>query len=568
MNLKERTRLGLAPINRYLRMIDGIKTKEDLLDCISAFHKIGINIIWGCGVDQDMKNGDAYILYLGQGGLGMPDRDYYLNNDDESLRVRNEYRPHIAKMFRLSGMKKSAADKTAGTVYKIEHRLAQASMQKEDLREVEKIYNKKTLAQLAKIAPEVDWKKYFSGFGAGAPRVAVVCQPDFFAEVSKCIKEIPIEEWRVYLKWHLVSNLSGFLSPIFVRENFRFYGTVLIGTKKMRPLWRQVSSAVNAGLSELVGKQYVKKYFTAETKKKANAMVDDLFVAYEARIRTLDWMSPATKKEALKKLHAMTRKIGYPGKWKSYRGLKINARDYAENAIRVSFFEHRRMMRKLNKPVNRKEWHMSPQTVNAYCNETMNEIVFPAAILQPPFFNPNADDAVNYGAMGMTIAHEITHGFDDQGSKFGARGGLKNWWAAEDRARFMKKTTPLVKQFNDYKVADNVSVNGTLTLGENIADLGGLSIAFDAYKLRLAKTVRKNIAGFTPEQRFFFGYALFERENARPEIEKMLAINDPHPPPAFRVNGPVSNLPEFYKVFNVQKGDKLYREPKDRAKIW
>jgi len=279
-------------------------------------------------------------------------------------------------------------------------------------------------------------------------------------------------------------------------------------------------------------------------------------------------MSSATKKEALKKLRTMARKIGYPDKWKSYRGLKISAHDYAGNAIRASLFEHRRMMRKLGKPVDRKEWNMSPQTVNAQCNPSMNAITFPAAILQPPYFNTRIDDAVNYGAMGMTIAHEMTHNFDDWGSKFDARGGLKNWWTIKDRASFIRKTKRFIEQFNAYKVADNVSVNGTLTLGENVADLGGLSIAFDAYQLHLAKTGRKNIDGFTPEQRFFFGDALFERENMRPEFEKMLAINDPHSPSLFRVNGPLSNLPEFYKAFNVKKGDKLYRDPKDRAKIW
>jgi putative endopeptidase len=568
MDLKERMLLGIKPINHYLRMIDNIKTKKDLLACITEFHTVGINAVWGCGVDQDLKDSDMYTVYIGQGGLGMPDRDYYLNDDAESRRVRNAYRPHVANMLRLSGMKKSLANEAADTVYRIEHRLARASMPKEDVREVEKIYNKKTPKQLARIAPEVDWKKYFSDFGAGALRIVVVCQPNFFAEVNNCLKDISLDEWRTYLKWHLVSDLSGFLSPAFVRQSFRFYGTVMMGNKKMRPLWRQVLLVVNGSLDEFVGKLYVKKYFSVETKKKTNALVDDLFTAYEARIKSLDWMSPATKKEALKKLLATVRKIGYPDKWKSYRGLKINAHDYAGNAIRASLFEHRRMMRKLGKLVNRKEWHMSPQTVNAQCNPSMNAITFPAAILQPPYFDTQSDDAVNYGAMGMTIAHEMTHNFDDWGSKFDARGGLKNWWTAEDRARFMKKTKLLVKQFNAYKVADNVSVNGTLTLGENIADLGGLSIAFDAYQLRLAKTGRKNIAGLTSEQRFFLGYTLFERENTRPEFEKMLAINDPHSPTMFRVNGPLSNLPEFYKAFDVKKGDKLYREPKDRAKIW
>jgi len=568
MNQKERTRLGIKPIVKYLRKIQNIKTKDDLLACVAELHLIGINVAWGCSVDQDMKDSDAHILYLGQGGLGMPNRDYYLNDDAESLRVRNEYRPHIARMLQLSGMEKLIAHKAAETVYRIEHRLAKASMPKEDVHEVEKIYNKMALSQLVKIVPEIDWKKYFARVGTHTPRILVICQPDFFAEVSRCIKEIPLEDWRKYLTWHMVSDMSGLLSPTFVRQSFKFYGTVMAGNKKMRPLWRQVLSVVNSGLDELVGQVYVKKYFTPETKKKANALVDDLFLAYEARIKNLDWMSPATKKKALEKLRVMVRKIGYPDKWKSYRGLHINPHEYVGNAIRVSLFEHRRMMRKLGKPVDRKEWLMSPQTVNAYCNPSMNEIVFPAAILQPPFFDPHADDAVNYGSTGEIIGHEITHNFDDQGSKFDAHGDLKNWWTVEDIKRFKAKAKPLVKQFNAYKVADGVSVNGKLTIGENIADLGGLSIALDAYRLRLVRTGRRDVGGFTPEQRFFLACTLFERENILPELEKMFAITNTHSPTIFRINGPLSNLPEFYAAFGVKKGDKLYRAPSARAKIW
>ena len=568
MNQKERTKSGIKPIARYIQMIKNIRTKDDLLACIAEFHIIGVNVVWGCSADQDMKNSDGYILYLAQGGLGMPDRDYYLKDDVESLRVRDAYRPHIANTFQLSGMKKNEADNAVETVYGIERRLAQASMKKEDTHEVEKIYNKRTLSQLANIAPDIDWKKYFSRIGTSAPRTLVVCQPDFFANASRCIKEISIEDWRDYLMWHLVSDFSGLLSPAFVRQNFKFYGTVLTGNKKIRPLWRQALSVVNGSLDEIVGKVYVQKYFSSEAKKKASAMVDDLFTAYEARIKNLDWMSSATKKKALVKLHAMVRKIGYPDKWKSYRVLKIDAHDYVGNVIRVSIFEHRRMMKKLGKLVDRKEWFMSPQTVNAYCNPNMNEIVFPAAILQPPFFDLSADDAVNYGSMGAIIGHEITHNFDDQGSKFDERGGLKNWWTTKDLEHFKAKAKPLIKQFNAYKVAGGVSVNGRLTVGENIADLGGLSIAYDAYQSRLNKIGRKDIGGYTPEQRFFLACSLFDRENTRPEFEKTLARNDTHSPTIFRINGPLSNLPEFYEAFGVKKNDKLFRSVSSRAKIW
>ncbi len=568
MNLKERNRLGLKPIENYLKKVDSIKTIDDLLICIAEFHKIGVSLLWWCDVDQDLKNGDKNTLYLGQGGLGMPDKDYYLKDDKESKRVRNAYHLHMKTMFALFGVKKTEINELTKKVYKIEYSLAEASMSKEDIHDVEKIYNKKSLAQLKNLSLEINWGKYFKIIGLDTPHTIVVCQPKFFTKVSQEIKKIAICDWQIYLKWHLVTATSGFLSEPFLKENFNFYGKVILGTKEMKPLWRQVLSAVNGSLGELMGKIYVKKHFDAETKKKASSMVDDLFIAYEQRIKKLDWMSSKTKTMALKKLHAMNRKIGYPDKWKSYRGLRIDEDDYFGNVIRISILEHRRMVKKIGKPVDRKEWHMSPQTVNAYCSLTMNEIVFPAAILQPPFFNKTADDAINYGAMGMTIGHEMTHGFDDQGSKFDVKGNLKNWWTKSDSKKLEAKTKPLIEQFNRYKVADGVSINGKLTAGENIADLGGLAIAFDAYQLHLKKTGRKNIDGFTPEQRFFLGYTLFERENTRPEFAKMLAINDPHSPSIFRVNGPTSNLSEFYEAFNVKKGDKLYREQKDRVKIW
>lgn len=568
MDIKKRNKLSIKPISQYLKTIEEIKTTEDLLYSVSNFHKIGINTLWWNDVDQDMKSSDKNILYVGQGGLGMSDKDYYLKNDKESLRIRNAYLLHMEAMLSLLGLEKKYLKESVGKIYKIEHRLAKASMSKEDVHEVEKIYNKKTISQLKKVAPKIDWVKYFKIIGVNKIENLIVCQPKFFTEVSASIKEVSIEDWRLYLKWHLLRSTSRFLSKPFLRENFNFYGKVILGTKEMKPLWRQVLSVVDGGLDELVGKTYVKKYFDSETKKKANSMVNDLFIAYEQRIKKLDWMGPKTKKMALKKLHAMNRKIGYPDKWKSYHGLRVDGSDYLGNVIRISTFEHRRMIKKIGKPVDRKEWHMSPQTVNAYCSQTMNEIVFPAAILQLPFFNKNIDDAINYGAMGMVIGHEMTHNFDDQGSKFDTKGNLKNWWTKSDHENLRKKTKPLIAQFSKYKVADGVSVNGTLTVGENIADLGGLAIAFDAYQLHLKKVGRKNIDGFTPEQRFFLGDTLFERENTSPEFAKMVAINDPHSPSIFRVNGPASNLSEFYEAFNVKKGDKLYREPKDRVKIW
>jgi len=568
MDTHERTRLGTKPIAHYQKQIDRIKTAGDLLACIAELHIIGVDAVWSCGVDQDMRHNDRYVFYLGQGGIGMPDRDYYLNDDAESVRVRSAYRPHIARMLQLAERRTPAVTQAAETIYTIERRLAQASMQKEERREVEKIYNKRTVAQLTRLAPNIAWHAYFKSLGAKTPKTVVICQPDFFVEVSRMITDVTLADWRMYLTWHLVNDTAGFLSPKLVRQSFAFYGTVLTGTKKMRPLWRQVLAAVNASVGELVGRAYVGKYFSPVTRKKTNAMVDNLFAAYEARLTRLDWMSAATKQKALRKLRAMTRKIGAPARWRSYRGLRIRPHEYAGNIMRAARFEHQRLMKKLTRPVDRAEWFMNPQTVNAYCNASMNEIVFPAAVLQPPFFNPDADDAINYGAIGMTIGHEMTHNFDDQGKKFDERGRLKNWWTAADTKKFATKSKPLIAQYHAYEVAGGVRVNGQLTLGENIADLGGLAIAYDAYQLRLAKTGRKDIDGFTPEQRFFLGYTLFERENARPEIEKMFALNDPHSPPQFRVNGAVSNLPAFYAAFNVKKGDKLYRSPSSRIRVW
>ena len=451
---------------------------------------------------------------------------------------------------------------------RMETALAKISMTKEDLRDVDKTYHKMKVSALARFTGNVDWTTFFKIIGAKKVREVVVMQPDFMKAVNTILTNEPIEDWKVYLEWHLVGGAAGYLGEKFEKQSFAFYATTLAGVKVMKPAWRRALRAVNGNLGMILGKLYVDEYFGSEAKKKIKTVVADLFIAYEARIKNLDWMSPATKKKAIIKLHQMVRKLGYPDKWKSYRGLVIKPDDYFGNAVRATFFEHARIMRRLNKLVDRTEWFMTPQMVNAYCSFGMNDIAFPAAILQPPFFDPSADDAVNYGSIGTAIGHEITHGFDDQGSKFDGKGNRRTWWTPSDRAHFDKKAKVLVRQFNEYRVADGLAVNGQLTLGENIADLGGASIAFDAYQLRLKKTGRKDTGGYTPEQRFFLSFALFARENRRAEAEKTQVLTDPHSPGLFRINGPTSNLPEFYEAFGVMKGDKLYREPKNRAKIW
>lgn len=568
MDLKRRRALGLNPLQLYLDMIENMQSKTDLEKTLARLQRIGVSVPFGAGIDQDSKESTKYILHLYQDGLGMPERDYYLKNDKESLRVRTKYVPHIRAMLRLGGMSANQAKKAADTIMKIETALATASMSKEDRRDADKVYHKKALKDLRTLAPGLDWPRFFTGIQAGAPKAVIAMQPQFIQAAVAMLDSVPLSDWKVYLTWHLINDYAGYLSPAFVKQNFAFYGTVLSGQKQMKPLWRQVLSAVNGSLGELLGRIYVQKYFTPAAKRKMNQLVDDLFEAYEARLKKLEWMSPATRKKALIKLKALNRKIGYPDKWKSFTGLEIRADDYAGNAIRACEYVHKKEMRKLTKPIDRTEWFMFPQTVNAYFAPNLNDIVFPAAILQPPFFDPKADDAINYGAIGSVIGHEITHGFDDQGSKYDEHGNLKSWWTGKDRARFEKRANVLVKQFDQYKVVDGVKVNGQLTLGENIADLGGLAIALDAYHLRLTKTGRKSIDGFTPEQRFFLGATVFERENSRPEFEKMAVLTDPHSPSKFRINGPVSNIDEFYDAFTLKKGDKLYRASRDRARIW
>ncbi|MFZ1987525.1 MAG: M13 family metallopeptidase, partial [Minisyncoccia bacterium] len=432
----------------------------------------------------------------------------------------------------------------------------------------DKTYHKMNSAKLKKIAPQIDWATYLLNIDAKKAGDLIVMQPDFFKEIAIMVDAISLSDWKTYLEWHLVNDFAGFLSPAFVKQSFAFYGTVLSGAKALKPLWRRTLSTVNGNLGEMLGKLYVEKHFGPEAKKRMNALVEDLFVAYEQRIKNLDWMSAPTKKKAIAKLHTMNHKIGYPDRWKSYKGLVIKADEYVGNVMRTALYEHRREMKKLEKPVDRKEWFMYPQTVNAYFSASLNEIVFPAAILQLPFFDLSADDAHNYGCIGTVIGHEMTHGFDDQGAKYDAKGNVKTWWTSEDKKRFEAKTKQLVMQFNQYKVADGVPVNGKLTLGENVADLGGLVIALDAYKNHLVKHPSVTIDGFSPLERFFVAFAVFEREICRPEFEKMHALNDPHSPGTFRINGPASNVDEFYETFGVTTGDKLYRTSTARAKIW
>lgn len=568
MDMERRNKLGAKPLDLFRQEIEALSDTSDLLALIARFHKLGIAVPWGILVDQDSKHSSRYALHIHQGGLGLPDRDYYIKDEPEFIRVREAYKKHLMSIWRLLGYSVDESARQMGVVLDVETRLAKVSMDKVDARDANKVYNKRSMAELQKQVPEVLWKSYFKDVGIPMVPYIIVMQPGFLKAIGKLLKTIPLADWKVYLEWHLVHETSGFLSDDFVKENFEF-SKVLSGSKKMKPLWRRTLSVVNGLLGEALGKVYVKKHFEPAKKRKVGELVSDLFAVYAERIKALDWMSVATKRKALAKLKTMQRKIGYPRKWKSYKGLEVKPSDYFGNILRATEYERKREMKKLvRKSIDRDEWFMYPQTVNAYFHPTMNEIVFPAAILQPPFFEFNADDAFNYGGIGAVIGHEITHGFDDQGAKFDARGNLKNWWTPSDRRRFEQKGRMLVKQYNSFVVADGVRVNGKLTLGENIADLGGLVIAYDAYQRHLKKTSRKTVAGFTPEQRFFLGFAQAERELNRREAIKTRTLTDPHAPPEFRINGPLANFTPFYEAYDVKKGDGLYREPKERTHIW
>ncbi|MBP9711196.1 MAG: M13 family metallopeptidase [Candidatus Pacebacteria bacterium] len=568
MDMATRNRLKAKPLDTYRKEIEDLSNTKDFLDLLARFHKLGIAVPWGTIIDQDSKNSARYALHIYQSGLGLPDRDYYIKDEPEFVRVRKAYVDHLIRIFRLLGYDTKEALRRTEVVMNIETRLAKISMDKVDTRDADKVYNKRTISELQKQVPEVAWQKYFKD--AGVPKVpyVIAMQPEFLKATGKLLTTVPLADWKVYLEWHLADDASGFLSEDFVKVNFAF-SQVLSGNKKMKPLWRRTLGVVNGSLGEALGKVYVTKHFDQAKKRKMDQLVSDLFVVYGERIKNLDWMSSATKKKALAKLKTMQRKIGYPRVWKGYKGLVIKPADYFGNILRVTEYERQREMKKLvRKSIDREEWFMYPQTVNAYFHPTMNEIVFPAAILQPPFFNFDADDAFNYGGIGAVIGHEITHGFDDQGAKFDHKGNLKLWWTPVDKKKFEQKGKVVVKQYDAFTVADGVHVNGGLTLGENIADLGGLVIGYEAHQRHLKKTGRKDIAGFTPEQRFFLGFAQAEQELNRPEAIKTRTLTDPHSPPECRINGPLAHFTPFYEAYGVTKTDKLYRDPKDRSYIW
>jgi putative endopeptidase len=559
---------GATPLAATLAKIAGLKGRDELVAELARLHLAGSSALFRFGVETDEKQSTRYAVYLVQGGLGLPERDYYLGKTKDSQKIRELYRKHVATMLRLLGDSPKVAAAEADTVLQLETRLAEASRTPVQLRDAEANYNKKSLHKLGELTPHFDWGVYVKTIDAGPIADVVVGQPEFFQRVDQMIDSVPLDEWKTYLRWHVVHSLSPYMSKAFEEESFNFYSGVLRGVKVMQPRWKRAVTTIDGQMGEALGKLYVEKHFTPAAKERMDELVKNLIAAYRARIESRDWMSPETKKQALAKLATIMPKIGYPDKWRDYSALEITPDSYAENVMRSEAFEARYRLSKLDKPVDRTEWHMTPPTVNAYYNPTMNEIVFPAGILQPPFFDPNADDAVNYGGIGAVIGHEITHGFDDQGSHYDADGNMKNWWTSEDRARFTAKTDKLVKEYDACVAVDDLHINGRLTLGENIADLGGITIAHAAYQRSLKGQPAPVIDGFTGPQRFFIGFAQVWRGSIRDADARLRLRTDPHSPMQFRATVPLSNVEAFYEAFDVKPGENMYRAPQDRVEVW
>ena len=557
---------GSKPLAGDLKAIEAIQDRKGLDSEIARLHRQVNNVAFGFGSTPDFKNSSQMIAVAHQGGLGMPDRDYYLRDDEKSKQLREGYLKHVAKMFELSGDAPDKAADEAKTVMVLETSLAKASRTRVELRDPEKNYNKMTLVELKKLTPDWSWEGYIEAVGAPSVAEINIGQPDFFKELDHQLSAAPLADWKVYLRWHVIHNAAPALSEAFVQENFDFYGKQLSGTTELQPRWKRCAQSANQNLGEALGEVYVQKYFPPEAKARAKEMVTNLIAALRSDIPTLSWMGPETKKQALAKLEAFNVKIGYPDKWRDYSKLAIDRGSYLGNVRRSQEFEENRDLAKIGKPVDRSEWGMTPPTVNAYYSAQFNEIVFPAGIMQPPFFDPTADDAVNYGGMGAVIGHEISHGFDDRGSQFDGQGNLRNWWTPDDRKNFDAQGQCIVDQFNSYEVEPGLHQNGKLVLGESIGDLGGLSIAYVAYEKSMEGKRPRDIDGFTPEQRFFLGWAQVWGSNQRMEAARLQTNTDPHPLARFRGNGPISNLEVFAKAFGCKKGDAMVREK--ACKIW
>ena len=559
--------LGLKPLNAEFARIDAIKDKKEIPALIAHFHQINATAPYAAGVHQDNKDSTKYVIDFGQDGLGLPDRDYYLANDAKLKQIREAYAQYIEKLLGMAGDKNAAA--SAKDILALETEFAQAQWTKVELRDPIKAYNKESFADLAKLSPGYDWKSYLTAAGIdGKVDYVIVGQPSYITGLDKILAKTPLPVLKTYFRWHLLNSYAPFLSKDYVDTRFAFYGTALRDVPQNRPRWQRGVNVVQGAMGESVGKLYVAKFFPPESKARMDQLVKNMLAAYKQSIDTLDWMSPDTKKAAQEKLAKFMPKIGYPDKWRDYSALEVKKDDLVGNVMRGNEFEYQRNINKLGKPVDRAEWGMTPQTVNAYYNPELNEIVFPAAILQPPFFDPKADDAVNYGGIGAVIGHEISHGFDDQGAQYDGEGNLRDWWTKEDHDKFKAKTQALVAEYAAFEPVPGFHSNGDLTLGENIADNSGLAIAYKAYQISLDGKPAPTLDGFSGDQRFYIGFAQVWQAKIRDKFAIELIKSDPHSIPLDRVRGTLVNQAGFYKAFDLKPEDKMFVPPEKRVTIW
>jgi len=559
-------KLGYDPIKPLLKEVDGLKDAKEVVKFIAKRQAENTGILYGFGVGADDKNSSVNILAFSQSGIGLPDRDYYFKTDPATLAVQEAYQTYLKKLFTLTGTDSVMATKNVAVIYDLEKQIAGSHRTNVELRDPQSNYNKMSIADLQKKMPLFDWVGLLSTIGAKADSVNVQ-QPAFYAKINDLLKSVSIDVWKPYLKASILKTSASALSSDFVNATFD-YSKTLSGQQKLKPRWERIYRSTDANLGDALGQLYVKKYFTEDAKKRMLDLVNNLSVAFEARINKLDWMSDSTKVKAIDKLHGFLKKIGYTDKWRDYSAVTIDKSKYFDNLVSCAKNEFNYQIGKVGKPVDKTEWCMTAPTINAYYNPTFNEIVFPAGILQFPFFDPEADDAINYGGIGMVIGHEMTHGFDDQGAQYNKEGNLKNWWASSDSSKFVAKSKLVIEQYNGYTVLDTVHINGALTTGENMADNGGLAIAYDAFKMTKQGKDNTPIDGFTPEQRFFISFAQIWRSKDKDEIMRQRINTDPHSPEVWRVLGPLSNFTPFYTAFNVKEGDKMFKAEKDRIKIW
>jgi putative endopeptidase len=557
---------GLTPLKADLARIDQVKDVHGIIDEVVKEYRDGNGELFAFYANADDKNSAVDVAHFDQGGLGLPNRDYYFKQDSSIVNIKKAYQEYVTTVFTLTGEAGPAAAKDAAAVLEAETELAKVSKSPVDLRDPNANYHKLSLAELDKLTPGLSWKDLLTALGVHQDTV-LVGQPEFYAGMYKALASLPVDDWKSYLKFHLVDNYAPVLGHEIVDASFA-YGRLLSGQKEQRPRWKRAAQMVDGSLGDALGQLYVKRYFPPEAKERMRVLVDNLQATYADHIQQLDWMSDSTKKKALVKLHAIAKKIGYPDKWKDYSTVMISRDDAVGNKKNCDKYEYERNLKKIGKPVDRSEWYMTPPTVDAYYNPNANDINFPAGILQPPFFFKDGDDAVNYGAIGLVIGHEMTHGFDDQGRQYDADGNLKDWWSPEDAAHFKQRANLVVRQYDGYVAVDTFHINGDLTLGENIADIGGLSIAYGAFKKTAQGKDTVRIDGLTPDQRFFRSFAQVWRAKTRPESMKTQVLNNPHSTPQWRVDGPVSNLNAFYDAYNVQPTDKMYKPDSLRAHIW